>query len=180
MNYLVIGYGNSLRGDDGVGRQVAEQVAAWNLPQVSSLSVHQLTPELAELIAHTDVVLFVDASLRDGNQTEAQIERLQATDLHLPSDHLWTANGLLQLAQLLYGASPVAYQIWIPARQFDYGTTLSATTREGLNWAVAKIGEVINHLGLIAGIIDDTGIEEIINEITVPHCPFPVPSPEGR
>ena len=170
MNYLVIGYGNSLRGDDGVGRQVAEQVAAWNLPQVSSLSVHQLTPELAESIAHTDVVLFVDASLGDRNQTETgrgdegvrgrqgegetgitsqtgtscRIERLQAADFHLSSDHLWSANSLLQLARLLYGSSPIAYQILIPAIQFDYGTTLSASAQEGVTWALAKIEEVIS------------------------------------
>ncbi|HEY9173382.1 MAG TPA: hydrogenase maturation protease, partial [Verrucomicrobiae bacterium] len=49
---LVIGYGNTLRRDDGIGPKVAEAVAELNLPGVRSLACPQLTPELAEPIAH--------------------------------------------------------------------------------------------------------------------------------
>ncbi len=41
---LVIGYGNTLRSDDGAGKRVAELVAEWQLLNVRSLLVHQLTP----------------------------------------------------------------------------------------------------------------------------------------
>ncbi|MGF1587982.1 MAG: hydrogenase maturation protease [Pleurocapsa sp.] len=61
MHYLVIGYGNTLRSDDGAGQSAANQIAAWGLPNVRSLAVHQLTPELAEDIANADTVIFVDA-----------------------------------------------------------------------------------------------------------------------
>jgi hypothetical protein len=61
ITVLVIGYGNTLRGDDGVGYQVAETVAEWQLPQVRSIAVHQLLPELAADIAEVDLVIFVDA-----------------------------------------------------------------------------------------------------------------------
>ena len=43
---LVIGYGNTLRGDDGVGVLVADALEGWN-QAVRTLSVQQLTPELA-------------------------------------------------------------------------------------------------------------------------------------
>ncbi len=46
---LVIGYGNSLRSDDGVGPFVAEAVEALRLPGVHTLICQQLSPEqLAE------------------------------------------------------------------------------------------------------------------------------------
>lgn len=61
MKTLVIGFGNTLRGDDGVGPLVAEQVDTWNLRNVRSLSVHQLTPELAADIAQVETVFFIDA-----------------------------------------------------------------------------------------------------------------------
>lgn len=57
---IVIGYGNTLRSDDGAGQKVAEILASWHLPQVRSISVHQLTPELAAPIAEAELAIFVD------------------------------------------------------------------------------------------------------------------------
>ena len=39
---LVIGYGNTLRSDDGVGPHIAQEVAAQGWPSVCSITVHQL------------------------------------------------------------------------------------------------------------------------------------------
>jgi Ni,Fe-hydrogenase maturation factor len=58
VNSLVIGYGNSLRGDDSIGIKVAQIVADWHLPKVRSLSPHQLTPELAAELAQVDLAIF--------------------------------------------------------------------------------------------------------------------------
>ena len=81
MNFLVIGYGNTLRSDDGAGQIVAEKIAQWNLPGVRSLAVHQLTPELAEIIAQADAVIFIDAITTNlENPVSVQIKQLQAED----------------------------------------------------------------------------------------------------
>jgi Ni,Fe-hydrogenase maturation factor len=62
---LVIGYGNTLRRDDGVGVRVAEAVAADpRFAHVRVLAVHQLTPELALDIGSASLVIFVDADVR--------------------------------------------------------------------------------------------------------------------
>jgi hydrogenase maturation protease len=71
MKTLVIGYGNTLRGDDGVGSLVAEQVATWSLPDVRSHSIHQLTPELAAEIAQAEQIFFIDASIYSANQPQS-------------------------------------------------------------------------------------------------------------
>jgi len=63
VDYLIIGYGNTLRGDDGAGPRVAEVVAGWSLPNVRAISAAQLTPELAEALAGAEVVIFVDAQV---------------------------------------------------------------------------------------------------------------------
>jgi hydrogenase maturation protease len=158
MKTLVIGYGNSLRGDDGVGPLVAEQVATWNLSDVRSLSVHQLTPELAVDIAQVETVFFIDAwqivhtqsppNLGDlggecnvvatsPTSSPPSIERLFPS-ISPPSilDHNWSPSVLLYLANILYNAEPMAYRILIPAIQFDYGKTLSAIASNGLTWSI--------------------------------------------
>src|SRR5262245_30725916 len=56
---VVVGYGNELRGDDAVGPRVAQAVAAWDLPGVCGLAIHQLTPELAEILAAAARAIFV-------------------------------------------------------------------------------------------------------------------------
>jgi hypothetical protein len=58
---LLIGYGNELRGDDGVGPYVAREIDRRDLPGVRTFALHQLAPELAEEIAGADGVIFVDA-----------------------------------------------------------------------------------------------------------------------
>ncbi len=44
---LVLGYGNELRGDDGLGPLVARTVADANIPGVRVLTARQLLPEFA-------------------------------------------------------------------------------------------------------------------------------------
>ena len=69
---LVIGYGNELRGDDGVGPRVARAVSDWRLPGVTALAVHQLAPELAEPLSLSDAAVFVDAAVVGGDRVEVR------------------------------------------------------------------------------------------------------------
>ena len=54
-NLLVIGYGNVLRHDDGVGPRVAEAIEELNLPGVRTLVCQQLSPEHAEPVARAQI-----------------------------------------------------------------------------------------------------------------------------
>ena len=60
---LIIGYGNTLRRDDGVGPRVAEAVGKMNLPGVRTLICQQLSPEHADPVSQADIVIFVDAAV---------------------------------------------------------------------------------------------------------------------
>ena len=93
---LVIGYGNSLRSDDGAGPTVAAAVALWDIPGVVSVAVHQLTPELAELLPHAELAIFVDARLANGGEcVEARpLETPEETGLY---GHVCDPSSLLAL-----------------------------------------------------------------------------------
>ncbi len=125
---LVIGYGNTLRSDDGAGYRVAEIVASWHLRSVKALAVHQLTPDLAEIVAHSQRVVFVDASLNP-KPDQIKLEPLLAGSQPAFSSHYADPAALLHLANVLYGARPsTAYRLWIPAETFDLGDRVSDST----------------------------------------------------
>src|SRR5579863_2441204 len=59
---LIIGIGNPLRGDDGLGWRAVEslrQIAS--LQEVETVTCHQLTPEMAESVSRAERVVFIDA-----------------------------------------------------------------------------------------------------------------------
>lgn len=142
---MVIGYGNTLRHDDGAGYQVAEAVASWNMAAVRSLALHQLTPDLAEPIAQTEIVIFVDAA---ADIPMVKIERLVPQGNFTFTGHHADPQSLLALAQVLYGAVPVAYQVLIPALQFDFSETLSPLTHNGVAIALERIQQILCASGL--------------------------------
>jgi hydrogenase maturation protease len=139
---LVIGYGNTLRCDDGAGVRVAEAVAAWKLPGVATLAVHQLTPEIAGTLAGVDLVLVVDAQLADVDGDVA-VSRMHASSSLRPAGHLSDVRSLLALAEQLYGRSPEAWLIGVPAVDFSIGETLSTTAVRGVEAACQHIRRML-------------------------------------
>jgi hydrogenase maturation protease len=60
---VVVGYGNPLRGDDGVGWRVAEAIAQRWADHVTIRVGQQLLPEWAADLADAQVVFIIDASM---------------------------------------------------------------------------------------------------------------------
>ena len=148
---LVIGIGNPLRSDDGVGWRLAEEVGG--------LAVHQLTPELAAELAAVDRVLFVDAwQLPPGPLPAGLLPRgwfqpcLRAVTPGaggLGSSHRLEPAELLALAAALYGARPMAHELLLPARDFAHGTRLSPPLRRQLPRARRLLREWLLRQGLV-------------------------------
>jgi hydrogenase maturation protease len=123
-NALIVGYGNPLRGDDGVGQAVAQAFAEED--GVDALACHQLTPELAERFAAAARVVLIDAA------TGSEAGRISVVSLQpapapasILGHHVAPAQ-LLQMAQTLYGRSPEAYLITVGAGSLELGEGLSA------------------------------------------------------
>ncbi len=147
MNFLVIGYGNSLRSDDGAGQIVANKIAEWELSGVKSLAVHQLTPELAEDISQVDTVIFIDAVVTNsGNSESVQIQKITATDNNNSLGHNCDPRSLLAMTQILYGKVVKAHWVLIPAINFDFGEELSYVATRGIEIALGKVKQIITIL----------------------------------
>ncbi len=134
----MIGYGNTLREDDGVGYRVAEAITAVSSDHLRTISCHQLTPELAAELATCDRVIFVDARLPDGIM-EVSLRRLWANNAGVTNTHHCTPYDLLQLVNVLYGVCPKAYQILLPTQSMDFGETLSPVATAGMETALAHL-----------------------------------------
>lgn len=145
INYLIIGYGNTLRSDDGAGQIVANQIATWSLPRVRSLAVHQLTPELAEDIANADTVIFVDAVISaKQNLEKIEMKTIECDDQYLNLGHTGNPRSLLYLSKIIYNKIPEAYLILIPTINFEFGEKISDITKKRIKQSLEKIESIIN------------------------------------
>jgi hydrogenase maturation protease len=139
---LVIGYGNTLRCDDGVGPRVAEAVAALNLPGVRTLVCQQLAPEHADPVSRARLVLFVDAAV--DAPREVQLRPLQPADTSQVMAHAADPRTLLALARDVFGRVPEAsWWLTIPIEEPGFGEELSPLARQGMRTAVAKIQALV-------------------------------------
>jgi hydrogenase maturation protease len=134
---LVIGYGNELRSDDGVGAKVAAAVADWDLPRVRTLVRHQLAPELAEPISNAGSVVFVDASADASSQVE--LRQIKPAGSAQIMAHAADPRLLLNLAKKLFGYCPPAYWLTIPIESIAFGEGLSPRAQKGMEIALEKI-----------------------------------------
>jgi hydrogenase maturation protease len=140
---LILGYGNPLRCDDGLGWQVAVQLFRANQsPEVLVLPCHQLTPELAEPIGRAETVLFID-STRQGTPGEFHCEQIGSQPGPASFTHHLSPAGLLDLSSELYGSCPKAYLLTICGESFEMGDSLSPIVCERLPELKARIRELI-------------------------------------
>jgi len=136
---LVIGYGNTLRGDDGAGVVAAKQIAR-RFPQVDVMTVHQLQPELAETITWYDTVFFVDASITASDVGITPLAPGQ--DPRPGGTHATTPAMLVALSSALYGRQPDNIFLGaVPALICDHGESLSPLT-------ATKVEEYVDRFAL--------------------------------
>ncbi|NJK55765.1 MAG: hydrogenase maturation protease [Pleurocapsa sp. SU_5_0] len=145
VNSLVIGYGNSLRGDDGIGIKVAQIVADWHLPKVRSLSLHQLTPELAAELAQVDLAIFVDA-YQCADPDVVKIHPLKPSSSIQFKSHFSDPEALLSLTQALFGKCPQAWWVIVPGISFELSDRLSPLAKQGIKQASQQIRSLVKGL----------------------------------
>jgi hydrogenase maturation protease len=129
---LVVGVGNPLRRDDGVGAAVVDALAGAapevTAPAVTLRIMHSLLPELAEDVARYTRVIFVDAADEPAPGTGVQV-RTVGTGLGNPvRGHTYNPSDVLALAALLGTRLPRAWVVTVPAADLGLGRGLSRTT----------------------------------------------------
>ena len=129
---VIIGYGNSLRGDDGAGPRVARELRRCGLPAIEA---HQLTPELAIPVSRAQLAIFVDA---DSALQPGQVRiRPVADSVRSPFEHFASPASVLRMAQEAFGRSAAGLSIAIGGESFALGRRLSRP-------ALRAVREVVN------------------------------------
>jgi hydrogenase maturation protease len=134
---LVIGYGNKLRGDDGVGPRVAEALELMDLPGVRTVVCQLLTPELADSVARADVAVFVDASVDAPH--EIRLRPLEPNESSQVMAHAADPRTVLALARDVFGHAPQALWLTVPATKLGFSGRLSPEAQQGFVEAVDKL-----------------------------------------
>lgn len=137
---LIIGYGNTLRRDDGVGPAVADAVAALELPGVKSLACPLLAPELAADLADAKSVIFVDAAV--DSPREVQLRPLAPADSSQIMAHAADPRTMLALARDVFGHAPAAWCLTIPVEDLAIGEGFSTRTQNGFEIALREIRRI--------------------------------------
>jgi hydrogenase maturation protease len=141
---LVIGYGNSLRTDDGVGWHDARLLAADpRLDGAQVLARHQLTPELAVDVGRASLVVLVDAAT-GGAPGSVSVRRVQA---RAPTPTTWSHHldpeALAGLAEALHGAVPPIVLVSVAAGSLAEGDGLSDVLQRALPEVVEAVAAVV-------------------------------------
>ncbi len=166
---LIIGYGNTLRSDDGIGWHTASLLANDprfrddpGLAGVEVLAVHQLTPELAIDFSRVSLVILVDAGADDppGEISVQSLALDEDAGAHTgdtggagdtgagggpgATSHHVGPNELLALARALYGAAPATLLVRVGVAEMELGEALSPA----VSAALPAVAEVV--VGLVA------------------------------
>jgi len=143
---LIVGVGNPLRSDDGLGWHVAQELSRELLENTRVIATQQLTPEISEMASHAEVVLFVDAA-QSGEPGTLKCNQVVPASAYGRHSHDLSPATVLKLAEELYGRCPRGYVITVAAQSFADGDTLSPPVKAALPGLKTRIRELIDRGG---------------------------------
>jgi hydrogenase maturation protease len=109
---LIIGIGNMLRSDDGVGIVVAQKLEK-TLDQALIIACQQLTPELAKNLGEEDRVIIIDAD-QGSIPGQVTVKEIKPGDQAFNSlTHELDPATLLAISRELYGKCPKVFLITV-------------------------------------------------------------------
>jgi hydrogenase maturation protease len=140
---LIIGYGNPLRGDDGLGWHAAEKLRSEiDHDSAAVICCQQLTPELAEPISQAGLVIFIDAEEREpSGQLLCRRVASASTPPAAFSHHLTPAR-LLAWASELFGRAPEAMVFSVSGENFGLSEKLSPAVAMIMPQLIEQVSEL--------------------------------------
>lgn len=131
---LIIGYGNPLREDDGIGWHLAGWLGeTLNDPQIEIIQSHQLFPEYADNLSKVRNALFIDC--KQGSNI-GQIESSQIDPSTIQTEkatfHHMSIEGILSMTKSLFQHVPSAHVFSIESDRFDHSEHLSDLMKKQL------------------------------------------------
>lgn len=137
LTTCIVGIGNPLCGDDGVGAYVCELINAKQLPGVHTIATQQLDTAMIEELTGFDEVIFVDAAI---HTTKINIDPItENSAVTQPLSHHINAVLFAKLAQQLYAATTQFYICAIPATNFELGKKITVKAKSNATKAAALL-----------------------------------------
>lgn len=142
--FLVIGYGNPGRLDDGLGPALAEAIENLDLPGITVDSDYQLTVEDAAVVAEHEIAIFADASVDSEEPFSFQPIKPRATLSF--SSHSVEPDALMALAIELFGATTKGFALGIRGYAFnEFQEGLTPQGKENLQKAIEFIIPILKN-----------------------------------
>lgn len=145
---LLYGYGNPGRQDDGLGYTIAEEIERWckekNILNIDVTYNYQLNIEDAEIIAHYDVVIFVDASVETVDPF--LYEKVQPSLNTKFTMHSVTPSFVVALSKQLFDAEVSAFQLHIKGEQWGFMEPISTSAWCNLELALDFIKDELESI----------------------------------
>ena len=138
----VIGVGNTLCSDDGVGIFICTELEKTNIQGLSVFTTHQLHIELVEELKEFDTIIIVDAGIKPNNEVSFYpITEQNSNSIH--SSHNIDATLLFSLLQNLYPSDRSFFVCEIQVQNFELGEGLSSLALMNARKAVQLISDFI-------------------------------------
>lgn len=113
----IIGYGNSLRGEDAFGLDVIKELQNSPLKETKLISAHQLTPEMVLELQDADEIIFIDSCHDEKNKYALACSLLEQRSLNL-SHHI-SPKTIIYMLKNLYAKNPDFYIYSMMSSNFD-------------------------------------------------------------
>lgn len=136
-NSLVIGIGNPLRCDDGVGHYIAECIEGKSLNDVKVWTTQQLQVEDLERMLEYKQVVLVDASMEGPPVDLRPVEK--SSSQALSSSHHLSPQVFVNLADSIYHKDLPMHLCSVKGVCFDMGDEISTTVLQRAQEAVKLI-----------------------------------------
>ena len=100
---VIIGYGNSLRGEDAFGADVIEELQKFSLKETKFISAHQLTPEIVLELLDADKIIFIDTCYDEKHHYRLACSLFEQ---NITLSHHISPKTIMQMLKNLYGKCP--------------------------------------------------------------------------
>ena len=146
--FLVVGFGNELRGDDGLGPAVARALrenGSGRQARVEVVELPQLDISLVPRLATVELAVFVDArdDQRDDLVIRDRVLPSEAPQTPAFSSHTLGIGQLLRAALDWYGSAPDCYLIAPKGYEFSIGSRLSLRAADAARAAVTEVEALV-------------------------------------
>jgi hydrogenase maturation protease len=141
-NILIVGVGNTLMGDDGIGAYVISQIEALQLPGIHLIHAQQMTSDLLDDMLKVDHTIIVDAAVEADPVQFYQVE--ETAPAGASYSHYTSAIQLLKMAELVYERQLSIHICAVGAWDLTLGGALSHRGKKNADQAVSTILGWIN------------------------------------